>query len=303
MPATHCALAAGAITERHAEILGALYASPRKPVADAFPEAEDMLVGYALEMCFDDFVAAVRYWETVVDADGAEDQGRSDFESRHLHVSETWRGNWALDGQLDPLNGEEFTVELGRIERDMFQQDWAAAKETWGDNTCLDNLDRTPTQRRADALVEMARRSAAMPAEGQKPRPLLVIHLGDESLKRMCELASGTVIAPGQIVPHLGEAEIVRIIHAGRSRRITDLGATTRFFSGPTRDAILLRDRRCQHPGCRVPAQDCDADHIIARSRDGLTTPDNGEARCPHHNRWKADRTPEATSGPPRVPV
>jgi hypothetical protein len=34
---------------------------------------------------------------------------------------------------------------------------------------------------------------------------------------RLCELASGTVIAPGQVVPHLGDAEIERIVYAGAS--------------------------------------------------------------------------------------
>ena len=121
----------------------------------------------------------------------------------------------------------------------------------------------------------MARRSAAKPPDAVEPRPLLVAHLGDESLSRMCELATGTVITPGRLVPLLGEAEIQRIVYAGRSRRITDLSERARFFTGPLREAILLRDRRCQHPGCRVPAHNCEVDHIWPRSKGGLTTKDN----------------------------
>jgi 5-methylcytosine-specific restriction endonuclease McrA len=98
-------------------------------------------------------------------------------------------------------------------------------------------------------------------------------------------------------VPLLGEAEIQRIVYAGRSRRITDLGQRTRFFTGSLREAILLRDRRCQHPGCRVPAQNCQVDHIVPASKGGPTTQDNGQAGCDHHNRHKADTLPSDYSG------
>jgi hypothetical protein len=138
----------------------------------------------------------------------------------------------------------------------------------------------------------MARRSAAKPAEAVEPRPLLVVHLGDESLNRLCELGSGRVVTPGQLLPLLGEADIQRIVYAGRSRRITDLGTRTRFFTGPLREAILLRDRHCQHPGCRVPAQNCQVDHIVPRSKGGLTVQGNGQAGCDHHNRHKSDTLP-----------
>jgi hypothetical protein len=292
MPATRAALAAGSISSRHAHVLAGLYGSPRKAVADAFGEAEEMLVGYACELSFDDFLAAVRYWESVVDADGAEDQADSDFASRYLHLSETWRANWALGGQLDPIGGEQVFVELCRIDQELFKADWAAAKAIHGEDTCLEHLARTPAQRRADALVEMAHRSAAKPADAVEPRPLLVAHLGDESLRRVCELASGRVITPGRLVPLLDEADIQRIVYAGKSRRVTDLSERARFFTGPLRDAILLRDRHCQHPGCTVPAQDCQVDHVIPRSRGGLTTQENGQARCDHHNRFKSDTMP-----------
>jgi hypothetical protein len=268
-------------------------------VADSFAEAEERLVDYARTLGFDDFVTAVRYWESVVDEDGVEDQAASDHAARRLHLSQTFRGNWVLDGQLDPLTGEEVHRELRRLEHDLFKADWAAAKERWGDMTRLEHLARTPAQRRADALGEMARRSAATPPGAQRPRPLLVVHLGDDSLRRLCELASGTRIAPGQLVPHLGEAEIERIVYAGPSRRVTDLGRRSRFFTGALRRAVQLRDRRCTHPGCTTPADDCDIDHIRPDSRGGRTDQDNGTCLCPHHNRYKADTLPDGDHGPP----
>jgi Domain of unknown function (DUF222)/HNH endonuclease len=289
MPATQAALAAGEISERHAEVLASLAASPRKPVADAFGGAEAKLLDYAKTLGFDDFVTAVRYWEAIVDEDGVEEQAAADHASRYVHVSETFRGNWALDGQLDPLTGEEVARELRRLELELLKADWAAAKEIHGDATTQDHLARTPAQRRADALREMARRSR-WPGEGKEPKPLLVVHLGDESLKRLCELASGTPIAPGQLVPLLGDADIERIVYAGPSRRVVDLGRRSRFFTGALRRAIELRDRRCTEPGCDTPAEDGEIDHVIPFSKGGGTDQANGEAKCDHHNRHKSDR-------------
>jgi hypothetical protein len=289
MPATTAALGAGEISERHAEVLAALAGSARKVVADAFGDAETKLVEYATTLSFDEFVVAVRYWESVVDQDGVEDQAAADHASRHVHLSQTFRGNWALDGQLDPVTGEEIHTELRRLERELFEADWAAAKSVHGDDTRLDHLERTPAQRRADALREMARRSAATPADARQPRPLLVVHLGDDSLRRLCELASGTVIAPGQLIPHLGDAEIERIVYAGPSRRVVDLGRRSRFFTGPLRRAIQLRDRHCTEAGCDTPADECDVDHIVPYARDGRTDQNNGGLKCRPHNRHKGD--------------
>jgi hypothetical protein len=293
MPLTAAALAAGQISERHAEILAGLAGSNRKPIADAFPHAEGHLLEYAKTLDFERFVTAVRYWEAVVDQDGTEDQAASDHESRHVHLSETFRGNWVLDGQLDPIAGTEVATALRRIYDELFAADWAEAKAVHGDDICVDHLARNPTQRRADALIEMARRSATTPANGKQPRPLLVIHLGHDTLNRLCELASGTVIAPGQLVPYLGQADIQRIVYDGKSRRINELGERTRVFSGPLREAILLRDRRCVEPGCGVPADECEVDHVVPYAKGGVTTQDNGVARCGHHNRRKSDTDPD----------
>jgi hypothetical protein len=160
----------------------------------------------------------------LVDQDGVEDRAARDHESRHVHLSETWRGMWVLDGQLDAVGGTELATALRRIKNELFEADWAAAKEVHGDRTCVDHLGRTAAQRRADALVELARRAMAAPDNGKDPRPLFVVHLGDDSLKRMCELASGAVIAPGMLVPLLSEAEIERIVYEGDSRKVVDLG-------------------------------------------------------------------------------
>jgi hypothetical protein len=293
MPATRDALAAGEITEGHAEMLADLSGSPRKAVSSGFGDVEDELVGHAKTLGFDEFQTAVRYWESLVDQDGVEDRAARDHESRHVHLSETWRGIWVLDGRLDAVGGTELATALRRVENELFEAEWAEAKETHGDKVCLDHLTRTAAQRRADALVELARRAMAAPENRKDPRPLFVVHLGDDSLKRMCELASGTVIAPGQLIPLLSEAEIERIVYEGDSRKVVDLGRKNRFFCKALRRAIQLRDRRCVNPGCTIPADECHVDHdAIAWVHGGCTDQNNGACRCSRHNRHKGTKPP-----------
>jgi hypothetical protein len=183
---------------------------------------------------------------------------------------------------------------LQRIDKELFEADWAAAKAIHGDKVCLDHLTRTPAQRRADALVELARRAMAAPEHRKDPRPLFVVHLGDDSLKRLCELASGAVIAPGQLIPLLSEAEIERIVYEGPSRKVVDLGRKNRFFCKALRRAIELRDRRCVYPGCAVPADECQIDHnCTSWAHYGRTDQDNGVCLCARHNRSKGTKPPD----------
>ncbi len=108
--------------------------------------------------------------------------------------------------------------------------------------------------------------------------------VGDDSFTRLCELASGTILSPGLLVPWLGVAEMETIVFDGP---ITIVGTTRRrTFTGKLRRAIQIRDRHCQHPsGCDVPAARCDVDHIVPYSQGGKTSQFNGAINCRPHNR------------------
>ncbi|MGH9212689.1 MAG: DUF222 domain-containing protein [Acidimicrobiales bacterium] len=84
------ALASGDITGDHADVLAKVAGSPRRPVRECYDDAEEMLVRFATELDFEDFVASVKHWEDVVDQDGPEERAASDHEARHLHVSQTF---------------------------------------------------------------------------------------------------------------------------------------------------------------------------------------------------------------------
>jgi hypothetical protein len=143
---------------------------------------------------------------------------------------------------------------------------------------------RTAGQRRADALVEMATRSRTASPGGLRPRPLLTILTGEASFARICELADGTVVAPGRIVPLLSGADIERVVFDGPDRVISV--SRRRRFSGALRRAIEVRDRHCQHPsGCDEQADRCDVDHIQPYCDGGETSQENGRLSCWPHNR------------------
>ncbi|HSL59493.1 MAG TPA: HNH endonuclease signature motif containing protein [Acidimicrobiales bacterium] len=114
----------------------------------------------------------------------------------------------------------------------------------------------------------------------------------------MCELADGTVITPGQLLPLLTEADIERAVF-GPDRRIIDLGRRSRLFVGGARRAVEIRDRRCTAPGCDAPAEECDVDHVPGWAEGGTTDPDHGRLRCPaHHPNRRRRRRPVGHAEP-----
>ena len=123
------------------------------------------------------------------------------------------RGPSMCAGSSTAIGGAIVANELARLETIEFRADWAAAHTVHGDHTRVEHLARRPGQRRADALVVMARRSAAMTSDHVPARPLISVVVDWPTFKGpMCELEDGTVITPVQIRELLTEAEIERIV-------------------------------------------------------------------------------------------
>jgi hypothetical protein len=300
MPATAEAFAAGDISQRHACMLASLGGGR---TAELFARDEAELVDDAGRLSWADFCRAVEYWRQCADPDGAERDAAHDGAFRRVHLSPGLRGTGHLDGLLTPLGRTTVASALSRIEQELFDADWAAARAEHGDAATACHLSRTPAQRRHDALVEMARRAVTAPAEGKRPQPLVSVLVGYETFRgRVCELADRTVITPGTVASLLDEALIERVVFDGPSR-VVDLGRARRFTGG-VRRALDVLDRGCTHAGCDIPAERCQGDHIQPWSRGGDTNPENGQLRCAYHNRWRwehGDGDPPAATppGPP----
>jgi hypothetical protein len=248
-------------------------------------EAE--LVGAATSKGFDEFRREVSYWRDRVDPDDSETRAQKQRDGRRLHVSESFQGVWFLDGVLDPVAGGEVAEALRRIYDDLHRSDRARAEAVHGPGCAEDLLERTPAQRRADALVELARRAMAAPPDGKRPRPLISVLVGYEDLHGpIRETFNGTMLSRGQVAQLLTEADIERVVFDPASRDISDLGRKTRFFTAAQRRVIEIRYRRCAQDGCDVPAEQCDMDHApTGWAHGGETNIANGEPKCPLHNR------------------
>jgi hypothetical protein len=282
MPHVADAWAAGAIDPAHVEVL---VRARRPAVVELFARDEQLLVGFATSLSFCDFEKAIAYWCQCAAPDDAEAAAQHQRDQREVQLSQSYEGMWFGKTTLDPISGEIVANELRRLEQHLFDDDWKHAKETLGRTPTVDELARTAPQRRADALVEMATRSRTAPADGRRPAPLVTVLVGYETVHgRICELASGTVVTPGSLLPLLDQAYVERVVF-DPAGRVLDVGRHQRLFTGPTRRAIEVRDRRCTDPLCDKPADQCEADHIIPFSQGGETTVENGRLRCGFHNR------------------
>ncbi|MGH9289616.1 MAG: DUF222 domain-containing protein [Acidimicrobiales bacterium] len=300
MPATAEAFAAGDISSRHASVLASL-AGGR--TAELFARDETELVDDARRLAWPDFCRVVEYWRQCADPDGTERDAAHDEALRRVHLSPGLRGTGHLDGLLTPLGRATVASALGRIEQELFEADWAAARAEHGAAASACHLGRTPAQRRHDALVELARRAVTAPADGKRPAPLVSVFVGYETFKgRICQLAEGTVVTPGTVASLLDDALIERVVFDGPSR-VIDLGRA-RGFTGAVRRALEALDRGCGHPsGCDAAVERCQGDHVHPWSAGGTTTPDNGQLRCGYHNRWRWQRPdPDPPPTPQRPP-
>jgi hypothetical protein len=210
--------------------------------------------------------------EVTDDSDATAGAANPPVTTSTLFLSSTIDDVRVLDGTFDAIDGAIIENELFRLAEEIRLADKRAGRE------------RSAAQRRAAALVEMARRSAVSPADGRRPRPLLTVLVGERSLDRVCELSNGATISPAALVPYLGEAEIESVLFDGPSTIVAV--SARRLFVGAVRRAVQVRDRRCRHPSeCDVPADRCDVDHVVPHAQHGPTSQFNGRLLCPAHNR------------------
>ena len=271
---------AGRISLDHVRVL----CHAKETAPEAYGDSEERLLGVASTQRFDRFETVLQYWRYYNAPEDEEAKAAQRHSDRRVHCSRTLDGMVVLDALLDPITGEVVARELERLEQELFEADWSAARERLGDSATQADLGRTPSQRRADALRLMAERSAAKPPGATEPRVLLQILAGDESVRRICELSNGHVVTPGELLPVMRWVDVERVIFEGPSK-VIDIGVRQRLFRGATRTAVQARDRECVHPSCDVPAERCEIDHIIRYEHGGTTVQTNGRCQCKYHHR------------------
>ena len=203
MPLVAQALADGTLSIDIVDLLVAVNL-PRR--AGLFARDEAMLIDACWHQHSERAVRQVLdRWAQNADAALDHDPAKREREGRYFNADRTFAGIFDLRGRLDRVEGTVFANEHARLEHEMFLADWADARAEFGENCGIDKLARTPGQRRADALIEMARRSATRPASGVTPRPLISVVVGYETFKHMLlELADGTPPVPRPPAPVVG---------------------------------------------------------------------------------------------------
>ena len=277
MPLTRAAFASGDLSEPRVRLL----ARCRELAPESYARDERLLVAWARTLAARAFPVAVAHWQRLADADGAlADAGRA-FTRRRLHVSATWGGMVRLDGDLDPESGAVVICALGSLAE-------PAALDS-GD-------DRTPQQRRADALVEICRRhldSSDRPVVGGE-RPHLTVTVDPATLagrgQLLVDLDTGPITF--EAVRRLVCDAAVTPVITGPDGNPVATGRRTRVVAPSLRRALHQRDQGCTHPGCDVPARWCDAHHVVHWADGGRTQADNLRLLCRRHHRIAHQEAP-----------
>jgi len=267
MPLTRQAVVDGRLSVDHVDLLIQYAAGARFEV---FLQHEAMLVDQCAALpLFDDARRLLQYWAAAADDQLGRRRERQANSTLYLSRSGI-TGFGKLDGELQPVDHEIVGGELQRLSREIAAEDRRAGRE------------RTPAQRRAAALVRMATRSVN--AAGATARPLFQVIVGDETARRLCQLASGTVVHPDDLAEHLDSALLEAFLFDGSETVLTT--SKQRTFRGALRRAVQVRDKRCQHRSvCPTPAAEADIDHRTPAARGGPTSQFNGAVECIPHNR------------------
>jgi hypothetical protein len=264
----------------------------KRPVTDeALARDEALLVDYARTMKFAHFSNALDYWEQLADQEGTEEAALAQKARRDVYLVPS-TGGYLGKMNFDLIDGAIVANELQRLEKELFEADWAEAKERLGRDPRPHELARTSAQRRADAMVEMAVRSASARATPRRrPEPLFSVVVDYPTLAgRISQLEQGPAVAPGSLLRWLDTATFERIVFRPGNR--IECSETSRFFTGATRRALEVRDLECCHEFCDLSAEQCEMDHIVPFSEGGLTTQENGQTLCSFHNRLRYERPP-----------
>ena len=223
-----------------------------------------------------DLQRVAAYWRQAVEREHAL-EGEERFRARRrLHASVTFLGMVRVDGDLDPETGESLLTALRAV------LDAESRSRQEGDQ-------RTPAQRRADALGEICRQwldSSQRPVVGGE-RPHVTVTVGADALRDdaggTSELAHVGPIDPQAARRLACDASIRRVVMAGRSEPL-DVGRRTPVVPPAMRRAVIVRDRHCRFPGCDRPHTWCDAHHVVHWADGGPTALPNLVLLCRRHH-------------------
>jgi hypothetical protein len=242
-----------------------------------------------------------------IDPDGVLADDNHAHEKRWFNCDQTYGDVFVVSGLLDAEGGELLKTAIDALSHGMSRGE-----------------GRTPAQRRADALVDMAatqlRCGDHRDVHGQRPHLNLTVSAETLRTRTLRAELGGESVPVRSSAGAPAELGGVGPIHAETARRIacdavrtlvtlaapdaragaadTDaawmtvaapvplsVGRATRTIPASIRTALNLRDQGCRFPGCDRPPAWTDGHHIIHWSDGGPTELDNLVSLCRMHHR------------------
>jgi hypothetical protein len=286
LPHTAAAFADGTLSKGHLDVIAAHVTA--KTLSE-FAETEAGMVGPLAELSIAEATGVMKLWAAHAKAATGNDDGEpdDDVETDHLHLSELMDGAYKLDGAF---NGPNATVLNEAI-------DLCMPEPVEGEPV------RPLSQRRADALVEMARRviQTTNSTARRTSDALLLIPFDTYVNGGVATYANGTTVSPDRVRRLLCDAVITPLLQGDAGQPLW-MGRSVRTATDAQRRALVARDRHCAFPGCNRPVSWTEAHHINYWDRDhGPTDIDNMCLLCSAHHDllhqpgWHAKLTPEQT--------
>ena len=236
--------------------------------------AETILVAAAKELDLARLHVVAIKLRHFMDPDSVREEANESHERRFLSLSQTLDGVFYLNGRLDAEGGATLQTALNALS---------------GPPTPDDK--RTPRQRRADSLVELAHQkldSGTLPeVGGQRPHLAVTVSmatLANQPGSPAADLEWAQPI-PAETARRLACDAAVTPIFLGSESNQPRADQTTRLISGSQRKALVVRDKGCRFPGCDRPADWTDAHHIKHWADGGETVMDNLVLLCRRHHR------------------
>jgi hypothetical protein len=236
--------------------------------------AETILVTAAKELDLGRLHVVTVKLRHFMDPDSVREEANESHERRFLSLSQTLDGVFYLNGRLDSEGGAILQTALNAL---------------GGPPTADDK--RTPKQRRADLLVELARQQldgGTLPEVGGQ-RPHLAVTVSMATLANRpgspaADLEWAQPI-PAETARRLAcDAAITPIFLDSESSQ-PQAGQTSRSISGSQRRALVVRDKGCRFPGCDRPPDWTDAHHLQHWADGGKHVLDNLVLLCRRHHR------------------
>ena len=259
---------------------------------------EEQWIGHAGEHSVKNLRWLADHVRYLLDPDGFDHQVEEDYEQRFLKLSEM-NGMFHLSGVLEREAGAALKTALDSLAGRLGQSD-----------------QRTPRQRRADALGELVQHAMD---EGRLPRrngvrPHLTLTTTPEALQGLVGAAASELEHGGMVSSQTAQrlacdGTLCRVLTAGSV--VTDVGRATRAIYPATKRALRVRDKGCRWPGCDRPLSWSSAHHIEFWTRGGETRLGNLVTLCWYHHRcvheggWQVVRSGSQLRfiPPDRVPV